>query len=233
MGVEEMSEAMRVPVRKCLKQDLIWFGENFCRHNHTYLEHYSCYRAEQPSTAPMVEKIGVFDIETTGLPANWSIMAAWCMLDHTTGEITHDLMSRREMRDRTDKRLIKSACKEIKKYDRIIGWYSSRFDIPYVRTKALYHGLDFPAYKDLYHTDLLYVSRQKLRLSSNRLEAVCQYFEIPAKGHKMTPKLNNELQAGEQEALNDVLEHCKEDVWSTNEVFLQLLNHMMITKRSI
>jgi len=228
-----MSEAMRCPVRRLLKRDLVWLGENYCRHSHTYLSHYPCFLSEKPDTSPLIEKIGIFDIETTGLPANWSIMAAWCMLDHETGEITSDTITRGEMRNRTDRRLIKSACKEIKKYDRVIGWYSSRFDIPYVRTKALYHDIPFPAYKDLYHTDLLYAARQKFRLSSNRLEAVCQYFEIPAKGHKMTPKLNNELQAGKQEAINDVLEHCKEDVWSTNEVFKMLLKHMMITKRSI
>jgi len=228
-----MSEAMRVPVRRVLKKDLIWFGENFCRHGHTYLEHYSCFLMEKPSTAPMQEKIGVFDIETTGLLANWGIMVSWCMLDHDTGKIEYDITTRGEMRDRTDERIIKSACKELRKYDRIIGWYSSRFDIPFVRTKALYHKIDFPAYRDLYHTDLLYASRQKLKLSSNRLEAVCQYFEIPAKHHKMTPRLNNELQAGKQEAIDDVLEHCKEDVWSTNEVYKMLLDHMLITKRSI
>ena len=181
----------------------------------------------------MCEKIGVFDIETTGLLANWGIMVSWCMLDHNTGKIEYDITTRGEMRDRTDKRIIKSACKELAKYDRIVGWYSSRFDIPFVRTKALYHKIKFPAYRDLYHTDLLYISRQKLKLSSNRLEAVCQYFEIPAKHHRMTPKLNNELQAGKQEAIDDVLEHCKEDVWSTNEVFKMLLEHMLISQRSI
>lgn len=228
-----MSEALRVPARKLLKKDLVWLSENFCRHNHSYLEHYSCYITEKPSTAPMTEKIGVFDIESTGLLANWSHMLCWCMLDNDTGEITHDLITTKEARDKRDERLIKSACAEIKKYDRIIGWYSSRFDIPYVRTKALYHKIDFPAYRDLYHLDLLYVSRSKLRLHSNRLEKVCEYLEIPAKSHPMTPKLNMECGAGKPEALQTVLEHCKEDVWSTNEVFKILLNHMLVSKRSI
>lgn len=228
-----MSEAIRVPVRRVLKRDLVYLGENFCRHGHTYLEHYNCFLSERPDTSPMVEKVGIFDIESTGLQANWSVMAAWCMLDHQTGEITSDLITRKEIRDRTDKRLIKSACKELKKYDRVVGWYSSRFDIPYVRTKALYHKIAFPAYRDLYHTDLLYVARQKLRLHSNRLENVCKYFKIPAKTHPMTPELNNDLQAGKDYALKNVLEHCKEDVWSTNEVFIKMLEHMLITKRSI
>lgn len=228
-----MSEAMRVPVRRLSKAMLVWLGEHYCRHNHSFLEHYSCFLMERPNTSPQREKIGVFDIETTGLLANWGIMVSWCMLDHDTGEIAWDINKKREMRDRHDKRVVKSAIKEIKKYDRIITWYGSRFDIPFVRTKALHHDLDFPAFRDLYHTDLLYVSRSKLRLHSNRLENVCQYFEIPAKLHKMTPKLNDRLQAGNEKALNDVLEHCKEDVWSTNEVFKMLLKHTMLHARSI
>jgi len=224
---------MKCPVRRLLKRDLVWLGEHYCRHHHTYLSHYSCFLFEKPDTSPVKEKIGIFDIETTGLQANWSVMVSWCMLDHDTEKIAYDTTTRREIRDRTDKRLVKSAVKELKKYDRIITWYGSRFDIPYVRTKALYHNIDFPAYKDLYHTDLLYVSRQKLKLHSNRLGNVCQYLEIPAKGHPMTPKLNNDLQAGKEEAIKFVLEHCKEDVQSTNEMFKRLLKHMLISKRSI
>lgn len=228
-----MSGAIRVPVRRVTKADIVWLGEHFCRHNHTFLEHYHCFIMEKPDTAPMHEKMGIFDIETTGLTANWGVMVSWCMLDHETGEIAHDTVTKREIRDREDKRIVKSAIKEMKKYDRVLTWYGTRFDIPYVRTKALKHGLEFPAYRDLYHTDLLYISRAKLRLHSNRLEAVCGYFEIPAKTHKMTPKLNHDLQAGKQYALDDVLEHCKEDVWSTNEVFKMFIRHMMMAKRSV
>ena len=224
---------LRCPVRRMLKRDLVWLGENFCRHSHTYLSHYSCFLTEKPDTSPMIEKMGIFDIETTGLKANWGEMVSWCMLDHNTGKITYDLVTREEIRDREDKRIVKSASAEIKKYDRIMTWYGSRFDVPYVRTKALFHKIDFPAYRDLYHTDLLYISRSKLRLHSNRLEAVCEYFGIPAKTHKMTPKLNHDLQIGKEYALNDVLEHCKEDVWSTNEVFKMFIKHMMMAKRSI
>jgi uncharacterized protein YprB with RNaseH-like and TPR domain len=198
---------------------------------------------EKPDTSPVKEKIGIFDIETTGLQANWSVMVSWCMLDHDTGDIAEDLIKRSEIRNRTDRRVIKSAIAEIKKYDRIITWYGSRFDVPYVRTKALYHkgreknkestAFNFPAFRDLYHTDLLYLSRSKLKLHSNRLESVCQYFGIPAKIHKMTPELNNDLQAGREHALIDVLEHCREDVWSTNEVFKMFMEHTMLHKRSI
>jgi len=228
-----MSEAMRVPVRKCLKQDLIWFGENFCRHNHTYLEHYSCFLAEKPDTAPMHEKVGVFDIETTNLPANWSHMLAWCVKESGVPIIHSDLVVRKEARDKDDRRIVKSAVEEIVKYDRIITWYGAKFDIPYVRSRALYHGIDFPAFRDIYHTDLYYVARSKLRLHSNRLGSVCQFFGIPAKNHPMTPELNRLCGSGDEEALKTILTHCEEDVESTDTVYFKLLKHTLLTKRSI
>jgi len=224
---------MKLPVRKLLKRDLVWLAENLCRHGHTYLEHYSCFLVEKPDTAPMQEKIGIFDIETTGLKANWSHLLCWCMYDKDSGETTHDLITRREARDKKDMRLIKSAVKEIEKYDRIVTYYGRRFDIPYTRSRAVHHKLAFPAYRDLYHTDLYFMAREKFCIHSNRLGSICQFFNIDAKNHPMTPELWQRAGAGEEEALNTILTHCKEDVVSTDKVFDMLLNHIMVTKRSI
>jgi uncharacterized protein YprB with RNaseH-like and TPR domain len=220
-------------VRKLLKKDLVWLGENMCRHKHTYLEHYSCFLTEKPDTSPLVEKIGIFDIETTGLKANYSHMLAWCMKEQGTDVIHEDLITSREARDKNDKRIVKSAVEEIKKYDRIVGYYSTRFDIPYVRTRALRHKMAFPMYRDLYHTDLYYICRQKFALHSNRLASVCEFFGIEAKNHPMTPDLWERAGAGQPEALKTVLTHCQEDVCSTDEVFVLLLDHMMQNKRSV
>jgi uncharacterized protein YprB with RNaseH-like and TPR domain len=204
-----------------------------CRHGHSYLEHYSCFLAEAPETAPMQENIGIFDAEMTGLKANWSHMLSWCMKEHDKDVIHHDVVTPREARDKNDRRIIKSAVAEIKKYDRICGYYSSRFDIPYLRSRALYHGIEFPAYRDIYHTDLYYVARSKFALHSNRLQAVCEYFGIPAKGHRMTPELWQQAGAGKKEALDTILLHNKEDVESTDAVFKMLLKHTMLAKRSV
>ena len=224
---------LKLPIRKLLKRDLIWLSENRCRHNHSYLEHYACFLTEAPSTAPLIEKIGIFDIETTGLKANWSHMLSWCMKEHDRNIIHHDLVTRKEARDKNDKRIIKSAVEEIKKYDRIITYFGTRFDIPYTRSRALCQGLEFPAYRDLYHTDLYYIARAKFAIHSNRLGAICEFFGIEAKNHPMTPALWKHAGAGNRTALDVILTHCKEDVESTDEIFNLLLDHMLIGKRSI
>ena len=224
---------MKIPIRKLLKRDMVWLGENYCRHGHTYLSHYHCFLTEKPDTSPMTEKIGIFDIETTGLKANWSHMLCWCIKDHGKNVIHHDLITSREARDKNDKRIVKSAVEKIKEYDRLVGYYSIRFDIPYTRSRALYHRFEFPAYRDLYHTDLYFMARAKFALHSNRLGAICEYFGIEAKNHPMTPSLWQKSGAGDPDALDTILTHCKEDVESTDKAFDLLLEHIMVNKRSI
>ncbi len=224
---------MKIPIRKLLKREVEWLAEHNCRHGHTYLEHYQCFVTEKPSTAPMVENIGIFDIETTGLKANWSHMLSWCMKEHGKNIIHSDLATRNEVRNKDDYRIIKSAVGELQKYDRVVTYYGTRFDLPYVRSRAMEHGIKFPPYKDMYHTDAYYIARSKFCIHSNRLASVCEFFGIEAKNHPMTPKLWKRAGAGEKKALEEILTHCEEDVNSTDEVFTMLLEHSAITKRSI
>lgn len=224
----------KIPIRKLLKRDIVWLAEHNCKaHNHSYLSHYNCFLREKPSMSPLTEKVGIFDIETTGLKCSYSHMLCWCIKEQGTDIIHEDLLTRKEVRDKNDKRIIKSAVKEIKKYDRIIGWFSSRFDLPYVRGRAIYHNIEFPTYKELYQTDLYYIARSKLAMHSNRLGAVCQFFGIEAKNHPMTPELWAKAGAGNKEALNTVLEHCREDVVSTDSCYEMLNKYSAENKRSI
>ena len=160
-------------------------------------------------------------------------MLSWCIKDHGTDTIHEDLITKREARDKNDYRIIKSAVKAICRYDRIVTWYGANFDIPWTRSRAIKHGIEFPAFRDLYHTDLYYVARAKLALHSNRLAAVCQWFGIEAKTHPMTPTLWERAGAGNEEALHTILTHCREDVVSTDEVFKLLLVHTQLQKRSV
>ena len=224
---------LKIPIRRLLKRDVVWLAEHKCRHGHSYLEHYACYLQEQPDMSPMYEKVGIFDIETTGLKANWSHMLCWCIKDAGENTIQYDLITPRKVRDKDDYKLIKSAVEAIKEYDRIVTWYGTRFDLPYLRSRAIYYGIDFPSYQELYHTDLYYLARSKLAMHSNRLGAVCQFFGIEAKSHPMTPELWIRAGRGEKEALQTVLTHCEEDVKSTDSCYDMLLKYSPATKRSI
>ena len=216
-----------------LKKDIIWLFDHNCKHGHNYAEHYACFLAENPKNSPFQEKQGIFDIETTGLKANWSHLLCWCMKEVNSDLITFDLITRKEARDKNDYRIIKSCVKEIRRFDRTMGWYSSRFDMPYVRSRAEFHGIPFPTYKEALHTDLYYIARSKLALHSNRLQAVCQFFGIDSKNHPMTPELWARAGRGDKDALEEVLTHCKEDVISTDKSRELLMKYAAPTNRSI
>lgn len=218
------------------KEDWKWLATHRCKaHGVLYIDHRNCFRKEMPdmdTPTSLKEKVGVFDIETTGIKANWSHMLVWCIKD-LEGEIYHDVATRKEVRDKNDRRIVKSAIDKLKEYDRILTWYGTRFDIKYLRSRALWYGFDFPTYRELLHTDVYYIARNRLALHSNRLEAVCQFLEIPAKNHPMTPQLWKRAGAGEEEALKIVLTHCQEDVISTEEVWNRLKDYAAELKRSI
>ena len=216
-----------------LKKDIIWLFDHNCKHGHNYAEHYACFLAENPKNSPFQEKQGIFDIETTGLKANWSHMLCWCIKEVNSDLITFDLITRKEARDKNDYRIIKSCVKEIRKFDRTMGWYSSRFDMPYVRSRAEFHNIPFPTYKEALHTDIYYIARSKLALHSNRLGSVCQFFGIEAKNHPMNPDLWMRAGRGDKDALEEVLTHCKEDVVSTDKSRELLMKYAAPTNRSI
>ena len=231
--INKRAARVKCPVHRMLKKDIIWLFDHNCKHGHNYAEHYACFLAENPKNSPFQEKQGIFDIETTGLKANWSHMLCWCIKEVNSDLITFDLITRKEARDKNDYRIIKSCVKEIRKFDRTMGWYSSRFDMPYVRSRAEFHNIPFPTYKEALHTDIYYIARSKLALHSNRLGSVCQFFGIEAKNHPMNPDLWMRAGRGDKDALEEVLTHCKEDVVSTDKSRELLMKYAAPTNRSI
>jgi len=177
-------------------------------------------------------KIGYLDIEVEGgFNADWGTMLSWC-LKEKGGKVAHDIITRKEMfYGTTDKRITQSLVDEMRKYKIIVGYYSTGFDIPYVRTKALIWDIDFPGFEfkekangnykvdaEIYHWDLYYTVRNKLKLSRNSLANVTELLGI--EGKTPIPKeLWRKAKYGDKKALKYVLEHNIADV-----VILELLH---------
>jgi uncharacterized protein YprB with RNaseH-like and TPR domain len=162
-------------------------------------------------------RIGYLDIETSHLEADWGVMLTWAIKDRN-GEVVSDFITKEELfNGSNDLRIVKSLLEEMKKYDVFVTYYGTGFDLPYIRSRALFYKLNPPAYGENYHFDLYYTVRSKLRLQSNSLVSVCQFFKIPGKG-RVDAALWQKARYGDEKSLQEVLKHNLEDVVALEKV---------------
>src|SRR4030042_1163801 len=179
-----------------------------CIHRHTGIDHPRCFdRAHKDG---YVE--GYLDIETTNLKANFGYVLSYFIKERGKKKLYKDWMRTGDFKSRIyDKRLMQNLIKHIQEFDVIYTYYGSRFDIPFIRSRALYFGYDFPIYKSINHIDLYYAVRSKLQMNSNRLDVPCEFFGISGKTHLSGPVWIDAM-AGSEKAIKYVVEHNRQEV---------------------
>jgi uncharacterized protein YprB with RNaseH-like and TPR domain len=226
---------MIAPVKQLKKSEIEWLNEHRCRHSHTYLEHYNCFIEEKPEDCPFSEEVGFFDIEASNFNADFGYLLSYA-IKRKDGEIYGRALTGKEIRNYVfDKELVQECCEDLKRFHRIIVYYGTdyRFDIPFLRTRAIKYGHEFPLYKDIYVQDAYSLVKAKLKLHRNRLESVCIEFDIPAKEHKLIPDIWQKAMAGHDESLQYIWLHNKEDVISLEKLWVKLESYTLKSKRSI
>ncbi|MGI0060150.1 MAG: ribonuclease H-like domain-containing protein [Nitrosotalea sp.] len=202
-----------------------------CEHRHNGVDHRNCYINYLVDEYP--EKVGYLDIESSNLNADFGIVYTWCIKPRGKNTIVYDTISKEDFKKFPyDKGVMKSLVDEMKKYDVLVTYYGTGFDIPFMRTRAMKAGIPFPFYKEIGHLDLYYVVRNRLKLHSNRLASVCAFFNIEGK-----TGIDNEYWAraisGDQESIKYILDHNKGDVRILEKVHNLMIPYMRNTKRSI
>ncbi len=203
---------MRPNPHLMLKKDLIKYMSGRCRHNHTYAEHPNCWFTEQNKKP----KVGYIDIETSNLDANYGIILTYCILDDDTDKIIEYKIDPKDLRNGTlDKNVCKQLIKDMLKFDVLKGYFSTRFDIPFIRSRCLKWKLDFPVYKTIDHKDVYYMVKRLMKLNSNRLEVATKFLGISGKNHVEGDAWMKAIMcAGEEQekALEYILDHNRRDV---------------------
>ena len=169
-------------------------------------------------------KIGYFDLETDGLKADFGTALTWCVKEKG-GKIASGVIKKQELFNEVDvdKRVLQDLADELSKYKIIVTFFGTRFDVPFVRTKAIKYGIrGVFEYGNTYHFDLFYTAKSKLNLSRKTLDNICDYLGIEGK----TP-INKEVwrraKYGNKRALNEVLRHNEGDVMITEKLHEELL----------
>lgn len=164
-------------------------------------------------------KIAFFDIETTNLNANFGYVIAVCWKFrgnkkiHTV-KITDSPTFKKDPTN--DKWVVQTAAEGLSKADMWVGWYSTRFDEPYLNSRLLYH--DLGPMPPVPHVDGWKIARYKMKLNSNRLQTVTSFLGMEDKTPLSGPIWIRAM-AGQKDAINYVVKHCQQDVVVLEQVF--------------
>lgn len=222
---------MIAPVHRLRKDKIIWLSNNKCKHGHSYLEHYNCYLNEKPDE----QRAGYFDIETSNLDADFGIMLCYCIKDANSDKVYEGVVNPKDIRHNTmpDKKVVEKCIKDLANFDIIYGYYSTKFDLPFLRTRAVSMNIPFPHYGSLKHRDVYYIVRNKFKLHRNRLEVACN--ELLGKSRKTHFDGNMWRRAiqGDKTALKYILDHCRNDVIDLEDLTNEIIEFAYPQVRSI
>lgn len=132
-----------------------------------------------------------------------------------------------------DKSVVKNCIRDMMLFDKIVTFYGARFDLPFLRTRALVHKIKFPGYGEQRHIDVYFIARGKLRLNSNRLEVVARTILGETQKTKIEYKHWLRGTQGNKRSLAYILDHNKRDVLDLEKVYNVLIGFKRQTNTSI
>lgn len=123
-------------------------------------------------------------------------------------------------KNQDDKFLIEQFVEVLNEADLIVAHNGDRFDIKWIKTRALYHRIPMlPKYNQF---DTLKVAKSKLYFNSNRLDYIAKFLGHEGK-IQTTPELWHKICIlNDQESLIHMLDYCDEDVRQLEKVYNEL-----------
>ena len=162
-------------------------------------------------------KVAMFDIETNGLRGDYGKIVATSVkpLDKTAKVFRIDDVGNKDMF--SDKWVVRETIKELNKFDVLVTWYGSRFDFPFINTRALRNRL-LPPVKN-YRRDLWITCRFNFKLARNSLEHAHRFFFGYSNKTHTTPDMWDKILRGDKRALHWVEAHVRVDVKETEDLY--------------
>ena len=125
-----------------------------------------------------------------------------------------------------DKRMLEQFVKVANTANELVGHNGDKFDLAWIRTRCLFHGIDmFPNYQTI---DTLKVARSKFRFQSNRLNYIAEFLGL---GGKIKTEFNlwkDILLNKDKVAMEKMIKYCKKDVSLLEEVYKLLGSHIAV-----
>jgi len=156
------------------------------------------------------KKFAMFDIESTQLDADFGRLICACV--KPLG-LPPKIFSTRK----GDVKIATRIRDELQKYDYIVTYYGTGFDMPFLTTRLLVQGQDTLGL--MRQVDMYYTSRHYLKLASNRQAQVVKSLMRKVNRTDVVGSIWLAATEGDKEAVQYVVDHCVADVYDLEEVF--------------
>ena len=121
--------------------------------------------------------------------------------------------------DGNDAEMLREFMEVLNESDEAAAHNGDRFDLPWLRTRCIKHGIDcYPLYKTV---DTLKIARSKFYFNSNRLDYISRFLGGKAK-IPTNFDLWKRVMAGDKKALAEMTEYCRNDVLMLEDVYHEL-----------
>lgn len=207
-----------------------------CKHRHTPISHPNCfpkYWYEEEG-----HRVGYLDIEASGLSANQARMLSWAIKENNGVVKWNNLLQEEffvepgRVNVSADKRIVRALLDEMKEYTVLVTYYGTGFDLPFIRTRAMYYRMKFPGYGTMFHIDLFYHVRNKMSLNRNSLEQATKHLDIAGKT-KLDFTYWGLAAMGDSECMAKLIDHNIADVDILEKLHRRIEPYCKFTRKSV
>lgn len=172
-------------------------------------------------------RIAIVDIEATELKADRGHLLCVSIKEVLPNSLKGKVVTIRidDKRNKAgvfnDKWVVQEAIKECDKYDLLVGWYSSRYDFPFINTRAQkYHTKELD--KE-FRRDLCLSARGKYCLTSNRLANWGKFLFGKSGKTFLDFDIWKAADRGDKKAIAYICDHCEADVIETERIYKRFM----------
>jgi len=179
-------------------------------------------RTKKPASFEPEARILVWDIEAASLEAEWG--RVFCVGYKFLGDRKPTIIScldapNYEDDPGSDRYVLEEFSKVYNEAHITVAHYGKKYDLPYVQTRLLFHGL--PVLPPTPLVDTWRCARDNLRLKSNRLANIVDFLDVTRKT-PLRPSVWRAAAAGHKPSLRYIEDHCRADIEALAETYVLL-----------
>lgn len=124
---------------------------------------------------------------------------------------------------KNDRAALKTFMRVLDQADEVVAHNGTRFDVPWLRTRALFHKLG--PLSEVKLVDTLRIAWTRFKFNDNRLDYLARFLGIGAKLSTGFALWRSVVLLNDRKALASMVEYCRNDVALLEQVYLRLAPH--------